>query len=218
MVVSATAKRPENLVYYRANTTMDFEKVFKLRYQVYVIERGMEKSEDHPNERETDIFDKNSVHFICEKNDGTPIGTSRIILPSPIGYPIQRHFTISINNGENTAEISRLAVSKFYRHENNGVHPINHSTHTDQQTEHRDPSIGLLKEMFQFSKVYGIEYVYTAMEEKLLRLLRHFGFRFQQIGQYKDYHGWRAPFIIQTSKVESEASRFLEIIDYRCGT
>ena len=94
--------------------------IFGLRYQVYVNEWGFEASHDHPEGLEYDDFDEHSVHIYARSDDGSHvIGTIRMILNSPLGFPIERHFDIQgIPLGidrNSVAEISRLAVSKEFR-------------------------------------------------------------------------------------------------------
>ena len=104
------------------------EEIFRLRYKVYIDEWGFEKPEDHPDGLEHDSFDDNSVHFAAiDRKQGKLIGTVRIILESPRGFPIQHHCTIDQELQRRVAaktpdvsrsrygEISRLAVSKDYR-------------------------------------------------------------------------------------------------------
>lgn len=95
------------------------QEIYRLRYKVYCEEWGFEKPEHHPGEIETDIFDKNAVHFIAESGEGNIVGTIRLILNSAEGFPLEKYCQININKNklpkENLAEISRLAISKEYR-------------------------------------------------------------------------------------------------------
>lgn len=95
------------------------QEIYKLRYKVYCEEWGFEKPEHHPGEIETDIYDKNSVHFMAKNDDGNLVGTIRLILSSDEGFPLEKYCQININKDElpreNLAEISRLAISKQYR-------------------------------------------------------------------------------------------------------
>jgi N-acyl-L-homoserine lactone synthetase len=95
------------------------QEIYRLRYKVYCEEWGFEKPEHHPGEIETDIFDKNAVHFIAENGEGNIVGTIRLILSSAEGFPLEKYCEVNINKNElpreNLAEISRLAISKQYR-------------------------------------------------------------------------------------------------------
>jgi len=93
--------------------------VYKLRYKVYCEEWGFEKPEDHPDGLEMDEYDKYSVHFAAKDSTGKIVGTIRMILNSPEGFPIEKYCELNINKDElpreRLAEISRLAISKEYR-------------------------------------------------------------------------------------------------------
>ena len=95
------------------------KEIYRLRYKVYVEEWGFERPENHPDGIEIDEFDKNSVHFATKNENENIIGTVRLILNSPIGFPIEKRCKLNINKDElprnYLAEISRLAISKQYR-------------------------------------------------------------------------------------------------------
>ncbi len=93
--------------------------VYRLRYKVYCEEWGFERPEEYPDGLETDIFDKQSVHFLAENDTGRLVGTIRLILSSPEGFPLEKYCELNINKNElpreSLAEISRLAISKEFR-------------------------------------------------------------------------------------------------------
>ena len=93
--------------------------VYRLRYKVYCEEWGFERPEDYPDGLETDIFDKQSVHFLVENGTRRLVGTIRLILSSPEGFPLEKYCELDININElpreSLAEISRLAISKEFR-------------------------------------------------------------------------------------------------------
>jgi N-acyl-L-homoserine lactone synthetase len=103
----------------RITDDSDLKEIYRLRYKVYCEEWGFEKPEDHIQGIEKDEFDKNSVHFAARDSSGKLVGTIRLILNSPEGYPIEKHCSLNINPDElprdNLSEISRLAISKDYR-------------------------------------------------------------------------------------------------------
>ena len=103
----------------RVSDKKELKKIYKLRYKVYCEEWGFEKPEKYPNRQETDEFDKHSVHFAAIDDSGKTVGTVRLILFSPDGFPLEKHCDIDISGegvrGEDTAEVSRLIISKDYR-------------------------------------------------------------------------------------------------------
>ena len=99
---------------------------FALRYQVYCEERGFLDPTQYPAHIESDAYDETSVHFIGRHRFRyTAAGTARLVLPSHQGFPLQTHcdfnreFSFIQEPGHpalrDYAEISRLAVSKFFR-------------------------------------------------------------------------------------------------------
>ncbi len=98
---------------------IELKKVYKLRYKVYCEEWGFENPEKYPDRQETDEFDKNSVHFAAIDDSGKIVGTVRLILFSPDGFPLEKHCDLNGSDegirGEDTAEISRLVISRNYR-------------------------------------------------------------------------------------------------------
>src|SRR5689334_22106832 len=109
-----------------ADTPERLDEAYKLRYQVYCVENQFEPPDSAQHGRETDDFDRHSVHsLLIHRPTGMVAGTVRLILPvdgrgidalpisacctepslrDPARFPPAR-----------TAEISRFAVSKAFR-------------------------------------------------------------------------------------------------------
>jgi N-acyl-L-homoserine lactone synthetase len=108
-----------NFKVHKVSDKEELAEIYRLRYKVYCEEWGFEKPEDHHGGLETDIYDKHSVHFAAEDNNGKIIGTIRLILNSPDGFPLEKHCPVNIDkNGlprDTLSEISRLVISKDYR-------------------------------------------------------------------------------------------------------
>ena len=108
-----------NFVAQKVTDDKELTKIYKLRYKIYVDEWGFEKPENHPNDIETDEYDKNSVHFATRDDTGELIGTIRLIVNPPGKFPIERYCHIELKGNEipreNLAEISRLAITRNYR-------------------------------------------------------------------------------------------------------
>jgi N-acyl-L-homoserine lactone synthetase len=97
----------------------ELKEIYKLRYKIYCEEWGYEKPENHPDRMETDIYDKNALHLAVKDERQKLVGTLRLILNSPEGFPLEKYCSLNINKDEipreGIAEISRLAISKEYR-------------------------------------------------------------------------------------------------------
>lgn len=173
----------------KVETEDELSEVYKLRFKVYCQERGFESEEDHPNGYEADEYDPYSVHFIAGIDSET-VGTVRLILNNPIGFPVEKHCKISISRKgvkrEKTVEISRLAVSKK-------VLGYNRTKIV----------LGLFREVYQESKNLGISFFCAAMERSLYRLLSRCSIRFLQVGLPVEYHGLRAPFLVELKDLEA---------------
>ena len=103
------------------------EEVFRLRYQVYVIETGFARAEAHPNGLERDAFDERSDHYLLRhRATGVYAATARMILPNssaPVApFPIETHCQFHEGLDERNpverrrlGEVSRFAVSRAFK-------------------------------------------------------------------------------------------------------
>jgi N-acyl amino acid synthase of PEP-CTERM/exosortase system len=184
--------------------------VYRLRYKVYCEEWGFEKPEDHPGGMETDEYDQHSVHLgAFSRENGQLIGTIRLILNSELGFPIEKHCTItadmSLINRNKIAEISRLAVSKEFRKRavdrllyNDGQVAPDQREESREIEEKRKQEfhiiMGLYICMYLESSKMGLTHWYAVMARGLRILLRRMNIRFTSIGPEVEYHGLRVPY------------------------
>jgi N-acyl amino acid synthase of PEP-CTERM/exosortase system len=203
--------------------------IFRLRYKVYCDEWGFERPEDHPGGIERDDFDPHSVHFVAiRKEDQKLVGTTRIILPSQLGFPIEAHCQI---NGEvltrdknKWGEISRLAVSKefrkrsgddsMYKNEDPLPHDLD-SPFKDRRKNENQIVIGLYRCIYRESMERGLTHLYAVMAKGLYLLLKRIGLNFIQAGPGVEYHGIRTPYIGSIKEMLEEFSRTNNDL-YRC--
>ena len=200
---------------------------YRLRYNVYCVERGYEDESDFPDKMEMDEFDSESVHAVVRhKSSNCPVGVVRLVLPNQKRperqFPIETHFghrfekpTLNKFNfsRHNIAEVSRFAVSKqslvqIQRRLAEEIH------HEDPNLRRRDPtqllpqiSLGLIAMLFVISKQHGIGYWYAAMEPSLSRLLTRLGIEFSSIGPVMNYHGKRQPMIAKVDDLLENIQR-----------
>jgi N-acyl amino acid synthase of PEP-CTERM/exosortase system len=200
--------------------------IFGLRYQVYVTEWGFESSNAHPEGLEYDDFDDHSVHVYACSDDGSQvIGTIRMILNSPLGFPIERHFDISgLPSGidrDEVGEISRLAVSKEYRRRAidrkifgleqfapNQIPRFIKNGHDFRRHCEHELVRGLYIALYRDSKLRGLTHWYAVMAKGLYVILKRWGIAFVQIGPQKDYHGIRAPYLVSIESIERSLEKF----------
>lgn len=199
----------------RVHDAQALEDIYRLRYKVYVEEWGFERSEDHPGGIERDAFDEHSMHFVAARY-GQMIGTIRLIRHSEKGFPIEHHCTIDCSADSlekcRIAEISRLAVSKEYRKrledrrifrpDLDGGDVLFTEETLNSRRKRQEIIVGLFKAMYAESKKAGLTHWYAVMAKALYVLLQRLGIVFTPIGPEVNYHGLRAPYILEIKEGE----------------
>jgi N-acyl-L-homoserine lactone synthetase len=155
---------------------------FRLRHQVYCVERGFL---DGIGDLEYDEYDSHSRHVVLISREiGQIVGTVRMVLPSSDepdnSFPLQavcRPRLLGDIPIESTVEISRFAISKERR---SGL-----STGLMR--------LGLVQGLVRLSHELGMTHWCAVMERPLLRLLQSNSIHFQALGPLVDYHGPRQP-------------------------
>lgn len=174
-------ERDTLLTFHKVETEEDLEHVYRLRYHIYCFEKGFEPKEKYPHGIEMDEYDVYSIHFIAKVHDEA-VGTARLILNNPLGFPAEKYCKADITafgvKKEQTVEISRFAVSNIF------VRAL--------QFDRTKILIGLFREVYQETKQLGIENLCAAMGKGLQRLLCKYGIIFSPLGPVVDYHGPRA--------------------------
>lgn len=171
------------------------DRVFRLRFQVYCVERGFEDPAGHPDGRERDGDDRRSLHFlVLDRATGEATGTVRLILPQPgTDLPAFRlsgacHPDIGLPQ-RSTAEVSRFAIAKAFRR------PLEASWCRGNGGRTALPIItfGLIQAIVMMSAIGGITHIVAVMEPALLRLLWRLGIEFHPVGALVEHHGLRQP-------------------------
>lgn len=187
--------------------------VYAVRHEVYCEDLGYEPA--RANHRETDEYDRHSVHCLLRTTDDTHtlVGCTRLILarPEDPDYPFPFEVACRDNLDRHTidsrklprdhiGEVSRLAVRRMYRRRRG-------EKHTDSALKKRDFGTPL-HPRFPFIPVslylgamaladrYGIEKVFVLTEARLATHLAHLGFDIQQIGPAVEMRGARVPSVV----------------------
>jgi len=164
----------------------DYLKAYQIRYEVYCEEYNYLNPKDYPNRLEKDQYDPHSEHFLINNSTKDIVAYVRLILNSKEGFPIEKHFKLDLKDFKidknKTGEISRLIVSREYRR----LHII----------------LVLIKGLYKYVKVHGIEYIYSVMDDRLLNMLIKLGFPFRKIGPYTTYQGITCPNILVVKEME----------------
>jgi N-acyl amino acid synthase of PEP-CTERM/exosortase system len=200
---------------------------YRIRYAVYCEEKAFLDSRSYPDGRETDQYDARAVHLLGRhRRLGTAAGTVRLVLSSELGFPLRRYCTLHPSfsflsepaspQSAHFAEISRLAVSKQFRHRI-GDDPMYGGAarrrHWDDpaadERQHLNPDVagpeivaGLYKCIYQESKRRGLTHWIMAMERSLYLMCRRMGLLFLAIGPTSDYFGPVAPYAAAVSDIE----------------
>lgn len=210
--------------FVQATSTALKQATYRLRYQVYVEECGFERPEEHPGGLEMDAYEPHSVTLAALDETDMVIGTVRLILHSPQGFPIEHAVPNLGFLGDRPAphaiaEISRLAISSAYRRRiEDGLYGVESYLRQSEggvladvgpprpQDERRKRPVivlGLYRLLYQVSKRLGITHWYMLTEKKLWYLLCKYHFQFHQIGEPVDYHGLRIPYLGRIADMET---------------
>ncbi|MBA6412728.1 PEP-CTERM/exosortase system-associated acyltransferase [Parahaliea sp. F7430] len=200
-----------------ASSAEDIQRCFHIRYRVYCEEFGYEPKSRFADEFESDSFDSASHHcLITHRSTGRAAGCVRLVETTP-GRPLPLEtfcgqaldasaLALLDDNRNRSCEISRLAVDSDFRRRAG-----------EDQTRFGEPS-GIdysLREKRSFSLIAVAAYlsatalaeltgrnrVFAMMEPFLPRLLSRSGIHFVAAGSEIDYHGWRAPYTIDSADV-----------------
>ena len=153
------------------------EQSYRLRYQVYCVERHFLNADDYPDGREMDDFDAVSVHVGALDSDGELAGTARVVLPTPLGYPLSHYcaFFPEVRldaPGMRVVECSRTMISRDY-----------------VPRSRTEPFLTIMRGVIQQAKVAGATHMIAATESGLLRLLVRHGMPWRVAGPATDYFG-----------------------------
>ena len=173
----------QRYVVQAADTDGLVQEAYRLRHQVYCLERGYKPGEDG---LEIDAFDAHARHAVVrDRRDGQVVGTVRLILPVPgsrRSLPTQQLCAPGLLDRlpqSTTAEVSRFAISKNRR-----------SADAMGDSLLR---LGLVQGALRLSREAGVTHWCAVMERSLLRLLRATAIHFTPAGPCVEYYGLRQP-------------------------
>jgi len=189
--------------------------VFKIRYQVYCVDRSFEDPDCFVDKREHDEYDPRSAHaLIRHRMTRDSAATVRLVMagdnPEQAEFPMEapcihrmdEHARAAFAGArrEQIAEISRMGVSREFRRRLNEDESSSGSSdfvcYSDAENGKRAMpyiSLGLFAAILQMSVRHGITHWMAIMEPAQLRLLKRFGVEFDHVGPILEYHGRRRP-------------------------
>lgn len=134
----------------RARTDEERRAAFRLRHEVYSQE-GFIRPEEFPSGEFQDAFDTVSVQILVSDPAGALVGTTRLVLPSELGFPTECFFDFEPPDvpREQLGEYGRLAIRDGHRGGGRG------------------PMLGMLKAVFEVMIEQRIRQVFAFMPPKL---------------------------------------------------
>jgi N-acyl amino acid synthase of PEP-CTERM/exosortase system len=199
------------------------EEIYRLRYEVYCLERKFLSADDFPDGLESDEYDPCSTQIAAYNLDDVIVGSVRLVQPTPsLQFPFEAHCKVfedyKFPSREASGEISRLVVRKNYRRRRGdtlqgiskdfmdkgtakSIKP--HPGGTRRSGDSPLLLLGMYREMYRYSRRVGIRYWYAAMERSLARALGKMGFQFKPIGPQTDYYGPVSPFLLDLDEVDA---------------
>lgn len=209
-----------------ADTIGLMETAFRIRYQVYCLERSFEDAESFPDQMEIDEYDMHSAHSLvrCQRS-GQYAGLVRLVLPNPVDVnkplPIEKSCRSALRQAgidlssiprSNLAEISRFSISKELKRQcarQSAVSVVRDAAGGCQEEDAVDSrmlphiSLGLFAGIVRMSAQNNITHWLAVMEPTFLRFLSRYGIYFEKTGPVVDYHGKRQPAVASIDSVLS---------------
>ena len=186
---------------------------YRLRYQIYCVEKGFEEPAAHPDELERDEFDSHAVQsLLLDRATGIALGTARLVLPlsnaPEKSFAIQRLLRRESMKAagvpiDSIAEVSRFSISKQSLRRVTSANPGSGVVYRSGPLMR----LGLLQMLIRMSVLNGITHWYGVIEPPLMRMMAAMSFYVEPIGPLVDYHGIRQPCFCSLSRVLAEVKR-----------
>jgi N-acyl amino acid synthase of PEP-CTERM/exosortase system len=208
---------------------------YRLRYEVYCLERQFLPAERYPTGLESDEFDTHAIHVGAFDAFGALAGTSRAVKVSASGLPLFDHCTPFPHETEfhrtnpRLLEVGRLVVGQGYRRRRHDVESgAGNASKPDRTTDSRqgerrcvgeDAFMTVLEALYQATGRIGATHWVTAMEEPLRRQLVEQGFPFRAFGPETEYYGRVVPYQMSLHELDRaiRSGRFPELELFAVG-
>lgn len=155
---------------------------YRLRFNVMCRDLRWLPLQDYPSGEEQDEYDaKQGITFLALDFLGNCAGTSRLIIPGEIPFPIKKHFEIrqkDLLDGyygkmDYCVEVSRFIVPDH------------------QFLKNHEITLKLCRTMIMKSIEMGVTHMLMSVDHRFFRLLKMLGFCLTEIGKPKFYMGSR---------------------------
>lgn len=176
-----------------ADTEESKEIHYKLRYQIYCLEKGFLEVEHPEEEMEQDIYDERSIHFLI-KSGNRWIGTFRLVIDHlgelpfyKVSVPDSPQFT---QNKLKVAEFSRLGILRPFQKLNN-VQSLHESASKESEI-----MLKVLHAARNYCRANSIDHIIFLCRRSITRVLKQLELQAQPIGPTIFHYGPRIPFAI----------------------
>jgi N-acyl amino acid synthase of PEP-CTERM/exosortase system len=211
------------------------EQSYRLRYQVYCVERQFLSVSDYPDKREVDSFDPDSIHVAAIDDHGAVAATARIVRAGSAGLPLFRYCTVFPGvtafdvAGTEAVEVSRVSISRQYARRPGDivlggvVVPGEPGAPLDGGDRRRrrggEPFLTLLKAVIAAARTVDATHMVFAIERALQRWLAHYGFPCRLSGPEAEYYGLVAPYIVSMAELDDVilGRQFAALADFPVG-
>jgi len=204
---------------------------YRLRYQVYCVERGFLPAEACRDGMERDEFDAHAVHVAAFDPHCVMAGTVRLVRQSELGLPMFRHCRLFADDERFAAanpqvvEIGRLCVSRRYRRRRvdadaAAAPTANGDYRGGERRRGRDEIfLAMTKALYHETKRIGASHWLVASEKSLQRMLAPHGIVFRAVGPETDYFGPVAPYLLDIDALDHAilSGRFPSLADFLIG-
>ncbi|BCX88303.1 hypothetical protein MIN45_P0672 [Methylomarinovum tepidoasis] len=162
---------------------------YRLRYQVYCLEKRFEPVERFCDQQEIDAYDNHSAHLLIQHLDsGEWVGTARLVFGKPESLPMARVARFSLEGvetgGRYFAELSRLSILKSYRRHGER-----------QQVSEPEVLLGLIRAARDYSAQVGLDYWLFLCRRSIMRIVGNLGMHMDIIGDPCEHRGTRYPYL-----------------------
>ena len=204
---------------------------YRLRYQVYCVERAFLPAEACRDGMERDEFDAHALHVAAFDPHCAMAGTVRLVRQSDLGLPMFRRCRLFADEQRFAAanprlvEIGRLCVSRRYRRRRvdadvPGAATANGDYRGGERRSGRDEIfLAMTKALYHETKRLGASHWLIASEKSLQRMLAQHGISFRAIGPETDYFGPVAPYLLDIAELDQAilSGRFPSLADFLAG-
>jgi len=137
-------------------------------------------SEEYPSGEEQDEYDtRQSIIFMAFDLLGGCAGTSRLIIPGDLAFPIDTHFDL----------IDKKILEERYGRMDYCVEVSRFIVPDHLFLKHHEITLKLCKAMIMASIRMGVTHMLVSADYRFFRLLRMIGFHLSEIGEPKFYMG-----------------------------